>query len=193
VIRTLVLASASPRRRELLSRLGVAFTVRPADLDERPHPGEGPRALVGRLARAKADAVTDPARPPEVVLAADTIVDVDGDILSKPADRDEAAAMLGRLSGRQHRVHTGVAVGPAQIVVSTTVRFVPLDRADIDWYVATGEADDKAGAYAVQGIGGAFVADVHGSWSNVVGLPLAETVALLRAAGVAVLGRPATG
>lgn len=193
MIRTLVLASASPRRRELLSGLGVAFTVRPADLDERPHPGEGPRALVGRLARAKADAVTDPARPQEVVLAADTIVDVDGDILSKPADRGEAAAMLGRLSGRQHQVHTAVAVGPAQILVSTTVRFVPLDRADIDWYVATGEADDKAGAYAVQGIGGAFVAAVHGSWSNVVGLPLAETVALLRAAGVAVLGRPVTG
>lgn len=193
MIRTLVLASASPRRRELLSGLGVAFTVRPADLDERPHPGEGPRALVGRLARAKADAVTDPARPQEVVLAADTIVDVDGDILSKPADRGEAAAMLGRLSGRQHHVHTAVAVGPAQILVSTTVRFVPLDRADIDWYVATGEADDKAGAYAVQGIGGAFVAAVHGSWSNVVGLPLAETVALLRAAGVAVLGRPVTG
>ncbi len=175
----LVLASGSPRRRELLGQLGVAFTVRAADVDETPSAGERPRDLVARLAAAKAAGVDGP-----VVLAADTTVEVDGDILGKPVDAADARRMLGRLSGRTHHVHTGVAVRAGERVelevVTTAVTFVPLVRAAVDWYVATGEPFDKAGGYAVQGAGGVFVESIRGSVSNVVGLPLATTVDLLR-------------
>jgi septum formation protein len=175
----LVLASASPRRRELLARLGLTFRVVPADIDETPLPGERPVALVRRLAAAKAAAVAgDP------VLAADTIVEVDGTILGKPVDADDARVMLRRLSGRAHHVHTGIAVRSGervQVDVATTVvTFVPLTPALVDWYVAGGESLDKAGAYAIQGTGGAFVEHVRGSVSNVVGLPLTTVVRLLR-------------
>jgi septum formation protein len=179
-VRTLVLASGSPRRAQLLGHLGVAFEVRPADLDESVLPGEEARAYVERLARAKAAAV---AGGGELVIAADTTVEVDGTILGKPVDRADATRMLRLLSGRTHRVHTGVAVADRSIVVTTEVRFVDLTEGEIAWYVGSGEPLDKAGAYAIQGAGGAFVAGIDGSASNVVGLPLAELVDLLRAAG----------
>jgi septum formation protein len=210
----LVLASASPRRSQLLAPY-VAFTVEPADIDESARPGEDPVAYVGRLAAEKArtartartatTARTAGSVPGagRVVLAADTTVAVDGEILAKPADERDAARMLRALSDRCHVVHTGVAVGAAVgaavgdggvdrvgevFVVSTNVRFAPLTDAMIDWYVATGEPLDKAGAYAIQGVGGAFVAAIDGSFSNVVGLPLAETLVALARAGVAVNG-----
>lgn len=205
-MRTLVLASASPRRAELLSFLGVTFVVRPADLDESAGPGEPAPAYVERVARAKAAAA---ARAGEVVLAADTTVELEDAILGKPNDPSDAAVMLRRLSGRSHLVHTAVAVtvtvtpgvgagvgavsAVATKIVSTKVRFARLSARDIEWYVATGEPLDKAGAYGLQGIGGAFVESIEGSWSNVVGLPLVETAALLRGAGVAVLGAATTG
>jgi septum formation protein len=186
----IVLASASPRRRELLAQLGVDFTIATPDVDETPLPGEAPVVYVRRLARAKALAVEAP--PGTLVIAADTTVDLDGQILAKPSGADEAAAMLRRLSARTHRVHTGVAVhmGERELddVVTSLVTFTPLSAAAIEWYVATGEPLDKAGAYAVQGAGGVFVQRVRGSVSNVVGLPL-HTVARLAAE----LGAPLVG
>jgi nucleoside triphosphate pyrophosphatase len=175
----LVLASGSPRRRELLAQLGLTFAVVAPDVDETPRPGERPGELVRRLAAAKAAAVDgDP------VLAADTTVEVDGEILGKPLDADDARRMLRRLSGRSHRVHTGVAVRAGERlgldVVTTIVTFVPLQPAVIEWYVGTGEPLDKAGAYAIQGHGGAFVEHVRGSVSNVVGLPLTSVARLLQ-------------
>jgi septum formation protein len=178
VIDGLVLASGSPRRRELLAHLGVPFTVVAADVDETPRPGEGPVELVRRLAAAKAAAVDgDP------VLAADTVVELDGEILGKPADAAAARRMLARLSGRSHHVHTGVALRAGERldveVVTTAVTFAALTPEAIEWYVATGEPLDKAGAYAIQGAGGVFVESIHGSASNVVGLPLATVARLL--------------
>jgi len=173
-----VLASGSPRRRDLLEQLGVTFVVVVPDVDETPQPGERPLALVQRLAAAKAAAVDgDP------VLAADTIVEVDGEILGKPVDAADARRMLRRLSGRSHRVHTGVAVrsaGRTQVEVTTTiVTFAPLTPPLVEWYLGTGEPFDKAGAYAVQGHGGVFVETIRGSVSNVVGLPLTTVARLL--------------
>jgi septum formation protein len=181
-----VLASASPRRRDLLAALGLPFEVRPVDLDETPRPGEEPRAYVVRLAAEKAAA---DARPGELVLAADTVVVLEGEggggpeLLGKPRDPAEAEAMLARLAGREHVVFTGVALlaaaadgrgGPrlATAVEESRVRIAALDAAEIAWYVATGEPLDKAGAYAVQGIGALFVEAIEGNYSNVVGLPL---------------------
>lgn len=176
----LVLASASPRRSELLGLLGVPFVVLPAHLDETPHPGEDPLDYVRRLASEKASAVGDAG---DVVLAADTTVVLDGEILGKPSSPEEAASMLRALSGRSHLVHTGVAARAAGRFVTasatTTVTFVALADDDVWWYVATGEPMDKAGAYAIQGAGGVFVASVEGSASNVVGLPLHLLPALL--------------
>lgn len=181
----LTLASASPRRKELLSYLGVPFEIFPADLDESVIAGEHAQTYVERLARAKAMA-----RPGEggFVLAADTSVVIDDEILGKPGlDASLGVAMLRRLSGRAHQVMTGVAVSSpggvhSQVVVSQ-VHFRSLSPGEINWYVATQEGADKAGGYALQGRAGAFITSVVGSPSNVVGLPLAETVALLRAAG----------
>ncbi len=183
----LVLASASPRRRQLLEPF-VAFEVCPADLDESPRPGEAPRAYVQRLAVDKAKAVAVHGDAAAVVLAADTSLDVDGRIVGKPVDADDARAILLALSGRTHLVHTGVAIGEEVFAVTTRVRFVPLSISAIDWYIATGEPFDVAGAYAIQGRGAAFVAAIEGSFTNVVGLPLAETLAALSRAGVAVAG-----
>ncbi len=199
-----VLASASPRRHELLARLGVTFEVVPADLDETPHEGEDAHRYVERLAREKAEAVAARTAGPATVIAADTTVELDGRILGKPQDADEATAMLRALSARMHRVHTGLAVqvvgaptggaGHGAVVVSTVVttsvtmtRITPAMSA---WYVATGEPMDKAGAYALQGAGGVLVEAVRGSVSNVVGLPLAELVVLAQRAGVDLLGAP---
>lgn len=183
----LVLASQSPRRRELLLQLGLAPEVRPANTDESVLPGEPPRAYVLRVAREKARAV-----PGEVVLAADTAVVLDGEVLGKPLDAADARRMLRALSGTRHEVITGVCVrlgadGPGaelEAVVSTEVVFARLSDRAVEWYVATGEPLDKAGAYAIQGAGGAFVAEVRGSVSNVVGLPLVETAELLARAGL---------
>lgn len=178
----LVLASASPRRRELLAGAGLNFVVTPADIDETPLAGESPVAYVGRLSAEKAEAV---AQPDHVVIAADTTVEVDGQILEKPVDREDAARMLRLLSGRSHRCHTGVTVQTGDRsntrVVTTEVAFVELTESAISWYLDTGEADDKAGAYGIQGAAAAFVERVNGSVTNVIGLPLAETLAMLRA------------
>ncbi len=181
----LVLASASPRRRELLESLDLDFAVRPATVDETPGPGERPRDLVRRLARAKAEAG---ARDGEWVLAADTIVVEDGAILGKPADRDDARRMLERLQGRWHLVLTGTALRPPagdtlHAVESTRVLFAELTPEQIDWYAATGEPDDKAGAYAVQGLGSLFILEIDGNYSNVVGLPLPTVRQLFEGAG----------
>lgn len=180
----LVLASASPRRRELLTGLGLRFDVRPADVDESVRAGETGSAYVERLARDKAGAV---AAPGSVTVAADTTVDLDGDLLGKPADPEEARSLLQRLSGRTHRVHTGVAVahdGRVRSEVATTdVTFSHLPDAWIDWYVAGDEPYDKAGGYGVQGAAGLFVAHIEGSPSNVIGLPLDVVARLVAAAG----------
>jgi nucleoside triphosphate pyrophosphatase len=182
----LVLASASPRRRELLAQLGVVLEVRPAHTDESVRPGERARDYVLRVAREKALAIQG-----DLVLAADTAVVLGGEILGKPADAADAARMLRALSGTRHEVMTAVCVrrtsGPLGIdldtVVTSEVRFAQLTPGQIAWYVATREPFDKAGAYAIQGAGGAFVEAISGSVSNVVGLPLAETAELLRRAG----------
>lgn len=177
-----MLASGSPRRRELLALLGVAFDVVPADVDETPRLAESPVDHVRRVASLKANAVA-PRRPDALVIAADTVVDLDGRILGKPDSAAEAARMLRWLSAREHRVHTAVVVADDVEVVTTVVRFDELFDSDIDRYVATGEPLDKAGAYAIQGRGAAFVREVHGSVTNVIGLPLAEVRRLLVAAG----------
>lgn len=178
----LVLASGSPRRRELLAHLGLHFDVVVPDVDETPLEGEEPVAYVLRIARAKALAVEVP--DGAAVVAADTTVEIDGRILGKPSDEDDAGAMLRDLSGRTHRVHTGLVVrrdgDVRDEVVTTHVTFVPLTEATLSWYVATGEPMDKAGAYAIQGAGGVLVERIEGSASNVVGLPLAQLSRLLR-------------
>lgn len=184
----LVLASASPRRLELLRLAGFDPEVRPADVDESTIDGEEPDAYVVRLAKLKTCSL--PASEAEVVLAADTTVVIDGEILGKPRDAAEAVAMLRRLRGRTHRVWTGVAVtdrsgAVTQTVVTTDVVLAALTDDDVEAYVASGEPLDKAGAYAIQGRAAAFVTRINGSWTNVVGLPLVETAALLRDAGVA--------
>ncbi len=177
-----VLASRSPRRLELLARIGVVPEVAPADIDESPLPGEQPHRYVERLAIGKAQAVR--ARyDGDTVLAADTTVDVDGRILGQAADEGEAREFLRTLSGRAHRVHTGVAVvspsGVRSVVVTSIVMFHPVTRETLDWYIGTGEWQGKAGAYAVQGLGGTMVEGVRGSLTNVIGLPLRETARLL--------------
>jgi septum formation protein len=179
----LILASGSPRRRELLAYLGVPFDVRAPDIDETPLAGELPADYVERVARGKADAVDG-----DIVIAADTTVVLDGTVMGKPADPSDAVRMLGALAGRAHEVLTAVAVKAGATVTTTTVHTVvtmtPMTADEINWYVATKEPLDKAGAYALQGTGGIFVARLDGSASNVIGLPLAELMALLRAAGV---------
>jgi septum formation protein len=181
----LVLASASPRRRELLGHLGITFEVAPADLDESQHDGEHAAAYVERLARSKAGAK---ATPGTLVLAADTSVVVDDEVLGKPGhDAALGASMLRRLAGRAHQVMTGLALAsPAGVtsrVVISEVHFRALTESEIRWYVGTGEGADKAGGYALQGKATAFITSVVGSPSNVIGLPLSETIELLRAAG----------
>lgn len=182
--RPIVLASRSPRRRDLLQQMNIDFVVDPADVDETPRPGEKPTDYVERLSREKAETVAQRHRTEHVVvLAADTTVDVDGEIFGQPVDVDDAVRMLRRLSGRTHRVHTAVTVmsggGAATECVTSLVTFHPLLPNTIEWYVGTGEPMGKAGAYAVQGLGSALVAAVRGSLTNVVGLPVAQTARLL--------------
>ena len=187
---TLVLGSASPRRAQLLGQLGLPFDQCVAHIDETPARGEAPDAYVQRMAREKAAAIEAAAsRAGEhLLLTADTTVVVDGDSLGKPGDRGEARAMLARLSGRAHEVHTAVCLtsgsSRAETLVTTRVSFMPLAAALIEAYLDTEEPWDKAGAYAIQGLAGSFVSRIEGSVSNVIGLPLVETRALLEAAGL---------
>ena len=178
----LVLASRSPRRIELLARAGVDVTVDPGDIDESQLPGESARDYVVRMASAKS-AVVAARHPGCTVIAADTTVDLSGDVLGQPVDDDDARRILTALSGRTHTVRTAVSVRTGgterTAVVETLVTFTALSPARIDWYVTTGEPAGKAGAYAVQGLGMALVAGLSGSLSNVVGLPVPETLALL--------------
>ncbi|AHK79694.1 septum formation protein Maf [Ectothiorhodospira haloalkaliphila] len=178
----LILASASPRRRELLDQIGVCHEVRPVDVDETPHPGEAPDEFARRMARSKALAGAHHAagRP---VLGADTVVSIDGDILGKPMDREHALDMLGRLSGRDHTVYSAVALVQGERIrdalSATRVRFKCLSLREREDYWASGEPVDKAGAYGIQGLAALFVEHIEGSYSGVVGLPLFETGALL--------------
>lgn len=179
-----VLASASPRRRELLGALGLAFDIHAADIPEVPQPDETPREFVARAAREKAAFVASQ-RPGQLILAADTVVALGTTILGKPQDDDEARRMLQALAGATHRVLTAVALigGDAEVVVETAVTFAPIADTAIQAYIDCGEPFDKAGAYAIQGGAGRFVTSVSGSYSNVIGLPLVETAALLMRAG----------
>jgi septum formation protein len=177
----LVLASGSPRRRELLTGLGLRFEVRPAEVDESSRPDEGPEQLVARLSAAKAERAAA-ARPDALVIAADTVVVCDSEILGKPADAKENREFLQRLAGRAHRVYTGhclrLADRTAARVCRTEVTFRNLSGAEIDRYVATGEGLDKAGGYGIQGRGAALVPRIEGCYFNVVGLSLATVVEL---------------
>jgi septum formation protein len=179
---TLVLASASPRRAELLRAAGFDFIIRSVDVDESVRAGESARDYVLRLAVDKATAV--PRTSGEVVLAADTTVVVDDDILGKPVDDLDAARMLRRLAGRSHQVLTGVCIlrrdEVTTQVAATEVEFVPMHEDEIAWYVATGEPMDKAGAYGIQGRCSRFISRVNGSYANVVGLPLALVYDMLK-------------
>jgi septum formation protein len=181
-----VLASASPRRQELLSAAGFVFQVDPAAADESVRPGEAAADYARRVARDKARVVLA-RRPDAVVIAADTIVVVDGDILGKPRDRADGADMLRRLSGRSHEVLTAVVIASAHHerahVESTRVWFATLSPAEVAWYAASDEPLDKAGAYAIQGLASRFVTRVAGSYSNVVGLPVSVVHKLLRDIG----------
>ena len=189
----LVLASASPRRAALLTRAGYAFDVVPANVDESRRPSEPAAEYVARLARDKAAAVAG-RYPERFVIGADTAVVVDGAVLGKPRDTDDAGRMLRLLSGRTHQVLTGVAVRRgarcAGAVETSVVHFAVLDAGQIAWYVGTGEPADKAGAYGLQGSGGRFVTRVDGSRSNVVGLPLARLERLLVQLGAAAGAAP---
>ncbi len=178
----LILASSSPRRAEVLRDAGIAFDLRPSDVDETRRPGEPAQKLVARLAEAKARAASLAVRGEGdfIVIGADTVVELDGEIFGKPRDAAHAAEMLGMLSGRTHHVLSGVFLlripdgATRSAVESTSVTFAPLDRAEIESYVATGEPLDKAGAYAIQGHAGRHIARIEGCYFNVVGLPLAR-------------------
>lgn len=186
----IVLASSSARRHELLRQLGIEFAVAHPDIDETPLAGELPVSYVRRLAVEKVHAVEAPTG--SLVIAADTTVDLGGEILGKPEDDNEARSMLRRLSGRTHRVHTGLALRCADQTVAETVSslvtFTLLTDDMIDWYVALGEPTGKAGAYAVQGAGGVFVQRVQGSVSNIIGLPLHALLRLATDLDIQLLG-----
>jgi septum formation protein len=196
----LVLASASPRRAELLSRIGLRLRIAPAEIDESPRPEEKPADYARRMAAEKAEAVQQRLAAEEAaalpVLAADTIVVIDRRILGKPADAEEARAMLGQLAGRSHEVISAYRIqhrgASAERAVTTTVKFRLLAADEAAAYIESGEWQGKAGGYAIQGIAGLFASEVRGSFTNVVGLPLAEVVADLRALG-ALAGWPRPG
>ncbi|HZS70615.1 MAG TPA: Maf family protein [Candidatus Acidoferrum sp.] len=185
----LILASASPRRAEILRDAGLPFAVMSSAVDETPYPGETPQDHVQRLAHAKAELVAARAVGPAIVIAADTVVALDGRILGKPRSTDDARHMLEQLSGRTHTVLTGVALirlpdaERRAFVESTLVHFAPLEENDIVQYLATDEPYDKAGAYAIQGRAGKFIPRIEGCYFNVVGLPLARLVQTLRELG----------
>ena len=183
----LVLASASPRRRELLTQAGFTFEIHPAHIPEDPHPNEDPIAYVTRLARQKAEAIfsqLSPTDPDLTVLGADTTVTLDSHILGKPESEEDAARMLRLLSGRTHRVITGVAIVSAtqtQVAAEVTaVQFLTLSEKEIRDYIATGEPNDKAGAYAIQGHAARWIPRIEGCYFNVVGLPISLVATLLQ-------------
>ena len=184
----LILASASPRRAELLTTAGIDFEVVPAAIDETPQPHETPTAYVLRVARDKAAAVVTSVDGSAAVLGADTIVVAQGRLLGKPSDAAEARQMLQLLSGTVHEVHTGVVlmVGDRETaeVATTRVRFLPMTDDEIEAYIASAEPEGKAGAYAIQGRASRYVEWIEGSWSNVVGLPVATVYRMIRQAGV---------
>jgi len=183
----LILASASPRRAELLRQIGVEFQQVAADVDEQYRPGETPEDYVVRLAREKSALVQRDYPGESVILAADTCVVLDDLVLGKPQDHFDALAMLARLSGREHRVLTAVCgrrgSQTEETLTDTRVSFITLTREQCDAYLATDEAWDKAGGYAIQGLAGAFVTAINGSYSGVVGLPLAQTWQILQKLG----------
>jgi len=181
----LVLASASPRRAELLKTAGFSFDVRPAHVDETPRGAEGPAGYALRVARDKAAAAAlDCRESGSAVLAADTVVVANGEILGKPVDDADARRMLKTLSGAVHEVHTAVVlvtdVAQREELVTTRVRVLPLGDDEISWYIASGETRGKAGAYAIQGCAARFIDHIEGSWSNVVGLPIATVYRMLK-------------
>ena len=185
----LILASASPRRRELLESICIPFEVMPSDVPEVRGEGESPEEYVARLSREKAAAIASQ-HPTRWVLAADTTVLLGDQLLEKPLNRADAVRMLSAICGRTHTVYTGVTLLNLATryhdtrVAESEVRMLPLADCDIEWYVETGEPLDKAGSYAVQGIGAMFIESVHGSYTNVVGLPLALLFQMLRKAGI---------
>jgi len=185
----LYLASTSPRRREILQSLGVNFEIAKVDTDERPLQDESAEEMVLRLATAKADGTVGA----DFVLGSDTVVVLDDRILGKPTDADDAVEMLLALSGRSHRVLTGVALktpqGTRAVLSATGVRFREIGRDEAIRYWQSGEPADKAGSYGIQGLGGIFVESINGSYSGVMGLPVFETVELLRSAGIEVLAK----
>ncbi len=186
---SLILASQSPRRKELLGQLGLEFTVQVADIDETTDPAIAPQVEVERLSREKAAAVTcDPAT---VVVAADTIVVLDGEVLGKPKSTQDATAMLTALSGREHLVCTGVTAQKGtevhSYVETTKVTFRNLSPQEIAAYIATGEPMDKAGSYGIQGLGGCFVSHLEGDYFNVMGLPICSLTHHLRMLGIPIL------
>ena len=185
----LILASASPRRQELLSSAGISFEVLPSEVDEGFQEGEPPEEYVVRLARRKATKAGERHKD-RWVLAADTVVVIDGRILGKPGDRQEAREMLGVLSDQEHRVITGFCLlrgdsgKSREGTVTTRVRFKRLSSREIEWYLDTGEPFDKAGAYAIQGKAAFMVREIRGSYTNVVGLPLTEVIEALQELGI---------
>lgn len=192
----LILASASPRRQELLRMLGLTFTVTTADINETMDPAKGAEVEVARICRAKAEAVLPQTGPDTVIIAADTIVCVDDRILGKPHSPDEAREMLRMLSGRTHQVRTGVTVCSHEKSITevdtTGVRFRTLSDSEIDAYVKTGEPMDKAGAYGIQGRASIFAEALEGDYFNVMGLPLCRLSQILQQFGIAVLGEAET-
>lgn len=184
-----ILASASPRRRELLTSIGVDFEVLPSHVPEVHQEGEAPEEYVARLSRDKAHAIAVQ-HPSRWVIAADTTVLLGDELLEKPVDARDAERMLATIAGKTHVVYTGVTLENVERdwretrVAESEVRMLPLSAEDIAWYVKTGEPLDKAGAYAVQGIGAMFIDSIHGSYTNVVGLPLATLFLMLRRAGI---------
>jgi septum formation protein len=189
-----ILASASPRRRELLASIGLDFEVLPSNVPEIHEEGEAPEEYVARLSRDKAHALAS-AHPDRWVIAADTTVLLGDQLLEKPTDAADAARMLGTIAGKTHIVYTGVTLENVSSghretrVAESEVRMLPLSPSEIEWYVRTGEPLDKAGAYAVQGIGAMFIDSIHGSYTNVVGLPLATLFQMLRKAKIDPLPR----
>jgi septum formation protein len=186
---TFILASASPRRRELLASIGLEFEVRPSNIPEVRQEGEAPEEYVARLSREKAQALAA-AYPTSWIIAADTTVLLGDELLEKPVDGRDAQRMLAAIAGRTHIVYTGVTLQNVDRayhdtrIAESEVRMLPLSAEEIEWYVGTGEPLDKAGAYAVQGVGAMFIESIHGSYTNVVGLPLATLYQMLRRAGL---------
>ena len=188
----IILASQSPRRRELLERVGIKdFAVAAPNVDESVEPGLAPAEMVERLSLRKAEAAAEKAEPEALIIAADTVVALDGAVLGKPGDEEEAFAMLSALSGREHHVYTGLTVWQGERRVTqheeTAVVFRTLGPEEIRGYIATGEPMDKAGAYGIQGRCAAFIREIHGDYNNVVGLPVAALYQKLTKSGIEIL------